>query len=189
MSAPPLQVAALMRGFGPDWFVAGGWAIDLYLGAETRPHADIEIAIFRRDQLALQEHLDGWLLQKVVDGKLSVWRRDEWLALPVHEIHCSHETAEPRRLEVLLNERGGDEWVYRRDERARRPLAACLMLSDSGVRFLCPEVVLLYKSKQPRDKDEHDFAAIVPRLDAARRRWLRDAIAVSRPGHRWLQSL
>ncbi len=189
MLAPPSQVAALMRGFGPDWFVAGGWAIDLYLREETRPHEDIEIAIFREDQRALHRHLGGWLLRKVVDGKLSVWHRAEWLAPPVHEIQCSSETAEPRRLEVLLNERSGDEWVFRRDERVRRPLAECLVLSDAGVRFLSPEVVLLYKSKGPRDKDEHDFAAVVRRLDAERRRWLRAAIALNHPAHHWLQSL
>lgn len=28
----PLKVAAIMRDFKPSWFVAGGWAIDLYLG-------------------------------------------------------------------------------------------------------------------------------------------------------------
>jgi hypothetical protein len=53
-----------MRGFEPDWFVAGGWAIDLFLEKTTRPHEDIEIAIFRKNQLALQDYLDGWLLKK-----------------------------------------------------------------------------------------------------------------------------
>jgi len=30
--ATPLQVVDVMRDFKPSWFVAGGWAIDLFLG-------------------------------------------------------------------------------------------------------------------------------------------------------------
>ena len=59
-----------MRGFEPDWFIAGGWAIDLFLQKETRPHDDIEIAIFRHDQFALQNYLQNWNLKKVVGGEL-----------------------------------------------------------------------------------------------------------------------
>ena len=84
----PLKVASLMRGFEPDWFVAGGWAIDLFLEKETRPHDDIEIAIFRKDQLALQNYLDGWVLKTAENGALSDWNKGEFLELPLHEIHC-----------------------------------------------------------------------------------------------------
>jgi hypothetical protein len=38
MFALPLQIKELMRDFQPNWFVAGGWAIDLFLGKETRSH-------------------------------------------------------------------------------------------------------------------------------------------------------
>lgn len=187
--APPSKVAAVMRGFGADWFVAGGWALDLFLGGQTRPHEDVDIAVFRRDQAALVEHLDGWLLQKVVAGEPSPWRRGERLEPPVHEVHGFNESAVPPRLEVLLNETEGDEWVYRRDARVRMPLSRLGLRSRAGVRFLCPEVVLLYKSKAPRERDERDFALVVRRLDAERKGWLREAINVCHPGHPWLRSL
>src|SRR5919107_870355 len=127
MHDTPLRVAALMRDFRPGWFIVGGWAIDLYLGRVTRPHGDIEIGVFRADQEALQRHLEGWELRKAAGGELSLWRRGEFLELPVHEIHCFNESAEPARLEVLLNERDGREWVYRRDARIRRPLDRCVL--------------------------------------------------------------
>jgi hypothetical protein len=41
-----LQIAALMQRFERPSCIAGGWAIDLFLGRMTRPHKDIEIAIF-----------------------------------------------------------------------------------------------------------------------------------------------
>lgn len=55
-----------MEGFSRPWFVAGGWAIDLFLDRVTREHSDIEIAVLREDQLALQRHLVGWQFTKVI---------------------------------------------------------------------------------------------------------------------------
>ena len=87
MFSLPQKIAVLMQNFQSDWFIAGGWAIDLYLGKITRPHDDIEIAIFRRDQIALQNYLNGWVLQKAENSVLSTWNQNEFLELPVHEIH------------------------------------------------------------------------------------------------------
>lgn len=189
MLDPPLKVAAIMRDFKPLWFVAGAWAIDLYLGEVTRPHEDIEIGIFRKDQAALYDYLNGWLMQKVINGRRFVWHRGELLELPVHELHCFNETADLQQFEVLLNESNEKEWIYRRNQKVRRSLAKCQLTSKAGVKFLCPEVVLLYKSKNPKAKDEHDFRAVAHLLEEERREWLKEAIAVCEPEHHWLQSL
>ena len=85
--AVPRHIRSLLHGFDRPWWVAGGWAVDLCVGRLTRPHKDIEIALFRNDQSALQEHLGGWNLRKVVDHRLVPWRPGELLTLPVHEIH------------------------------------------------------------------------------------------------------
>lgn len=185
----PLKVAVLMRGFEPDWFVAGGWAIDLYLGKETRPHDDIEIAVFRRDQIALRNHLDGWLLRKAENGALSNWNEGEFLELPVHEIHCFNETGDRRFLEVLLNETNGKEWIFRRNKSVTKPLSKLYLTSNTGIKFLRPEVVLLYKSKNPRAKDERDFETVVKFLDAESRKWLKNVISICCSQHRWLENL
>ena len=62
----PLRVKALMAGFEWPWFVAGGWAVDLYLGCVTRTHKDIDFAVLRDNQLDLQQFLRGWGLTKVL---------------------------------------------------------------------------------------------------------------------------
>ena len=41
----PWDFAARMEGADFPWFVAGGWAIDLFLATRTRDHADLEIAV------------------------------------------------------------------------------------------------------------------------------------------------
>lgn len=37
-----LAVAGLMRNFPRPWFLAGGWALDWFVGRVTREHGDIE---------------------------------------------------------------------------------------------------------------------------------------------------
>ena len=53
----PVKVNSWLRDSSAQWGVAGGWAIDLFLNKETRPHKDIEVAILRRDQLVIKEEL------------------------------------------------------------------------------------------------------------------------------------
>ena len=189
MFALPLQIKELMSDFKPNWFVAGGWAIDLFLEKETRPHQDIEIAIFRKDQVALHFHFNGWDLQKFVKGEPFVWHRDEWLALPTHEIHGLSESEQPPQIEILLNESNETEWIYRRNQEVRRSLNKVQLESNVGIKFLCPEIVLLYKSTNPLAKDEQDFQAVIEYLDAEQKEWLKEAIKVCNPEHRWLQNL
>lgn len=45
----------LMTEFNRTWFIAGGWAIDLFIGTETREHGDIEFSVFRKDQVYLKK--------------------------------------------------------------------------------------------------------------------------------------
>lgn len=49
------SITSLMAGFNKTWGIAGGWAIDLFIGKETREHKDIEIAVFRKNQLYLKD--------------------------------------------------------------------------------------------------------------------------------------
>jgi hypothetical protein len=189
MFSLPQKIAALMQNFQSDWFIAGGWAIDLYLGEISRLHDDIEIAVFRRNQTDLQKYLSDWVLQKVENSALSVWNRNEFLKLPVHEIHCYHETYEPQSFEVLLNERDDDKWIYRRNERVTKSLTDIYLTTDSDIKFLRSEIVLLYKSKNPRAKDEQDFESVVNYLDIKSKKWLAHALTICDLKHHWLQKL
>lgn len=189
MFEAPKKAAALMRGFEASWIIAGGWAIDLFLERETRPHADVEIAVFRRDQLALQARFSGLTIKKAVGGALVDWPRGEYLEPPVHEIHLFDPGAETPVAEVLLNETDGENWLYRRNAAVTKPLGEICRASRAGIPYLCPEIALLYKSKAPRERDEADLTAALPRLDEAGRRWLARALAVGDENHPWLERL
>jgi len=178
-----------MRGFDRPWFVAGGWALDLFLNCVSRPHADVEIALFREDQQALRQHLAGLQFEKVVGGERVPWSVDEWLAAPVHEIHGRVSSESAGQLEFLLNEREGEEWVYRRNAAVRCRASDIGLRSGAGVPFLRPEVVLLYKAKAQGPIDERDFVVVAPALGSASRGWLREALELCHPGHHWLDAL
>jgi hypothetical protein len=190
-----LRVAALLDGFGRPWFVAGGWAIDLFLGRVTRRHKDMEIVILRPDQHALRKHLTGWEFKKVKrvsggeNGTVEAWPEDEWLQLPTHEIHADKPGADLPTLEILLNESSGEDWKFRRNPEIVRPLGLVGMSTPAGVPFLAPEIVLLYKAKNPGANDQSDFENARRLMKREPRAWLKQALEICHPGHPWLSDL
>ncbi|MEC5396333.1 nucleotidyltransferase domain-containing protein [Uliginosibacterium sp. H1] len=175
-----------MSGYRSPWWIAGGWAIDLHLGRQTRAHADLDIAALRRDQPEIQRLFADWSLHKVVGGALQPWRNTESLLPPIHEIHGKRgEVA----LELLLNESDGDNWIFRRMPAISMPLSQVGRHTASGLPYLCPEIVLLFKAKTPRQHDVDDFQLTAPTLDTTSRQWLVSALEACHPEHDWLSRL
>jgi hypothetical protein len=83
----------------------------------------------------------------------------------------------------------GDEWVYRREPKIRRRFADVLRSSECGLRYLAPEIQLLYKSKRVRPRDSADFRSAMPRLGESARAWLRDALVTTQPDHAWIAQI
>jgi len=71
------------------------------------------------------------------------------------------------RVDVFREPWEGDMWVCRRDPSIRRPVADVIERDPTGIPYLAPEIVLLFKAKHAaRDKDAADFARTLPRLAA-----------------------
>jgi hypothetical protein len=181
------SVTSLMAGFNKTWFIAGGWAIDLFIGKEIREHKDLEIALFRKDQLNLKAYLKEWDFKKVIKGEFHTWG-NEYLKLPIHEIHATNKF-NGEKIEVLLNETNDNNWKFRRDLRISYPLNSVWSYSETGIPYLNPEIVLLYKAKNTREKDHRDFMTIKDYLDNEKKQWLRYALELHKPGHKWLHFL
>ena len=161
------------------WWIAGGWALDLFLGRQTREHEDIDVALLRRDQLALRAHLRDWDL-RVATPEGGDHRRGARIrtAQPVAAWTC----------EFLLQEERDHCWAFRRNLAVTRPLDA-IWQQRGEVRFLRPGVVLLFKAKQPTPKDEQDFETVLPSLPASERQWLIAALDLAHPQHPWRRRL
>ena len=182
------RINKLMEYFHCNWFIAGGWAIDLHIGKESRIHTDIEIAIFRKDQLKLKEYLHDWEFKKIISGELYPWNNNEYLNLPIHELHAENKESQ-EKIEVLLNETNGDTWRFRRDTSISAPIKTVCNYTSEGIPYLIPEIVLLYKVKNTREKDYEDFMTVREHLTPQQRRWLIDAIWIHKPHHEWLEYL
>jgi len=184
------SVSSALQVSTVPWAIAGGWAIDLALGQVTRPHHDVDVAVFRADQATLRAELAGWTFEMVRDGERVPWPTGVLLEPPVFEIYGRPPDAGPASaIELLLDDRAGDEWIYRRDPAVRRPLKLAQRCGPAGIQLVAPEIVLLCKSKAPRAQDEHDFAVALELMDAEARAWLRSAIARMESRHAWLTRL
>ena len=187
---PPERVVALLEGFPGRWWLAGGWALDLFLGHGTRPHADIDVGVLRRDAGALHRQLETWQLWQTQPLRaLRRWEAGEPLPGEVHSQWCRPADHAPWSLEVNVEEADGDRWRFRRHPTVTLPLGRLVRRSAQGWPYLTPEVALLYKAKSLRDKDHADFAHVAPHLDDDARQWLAEAIAVTHPRHPWLAAL
>jgi len=183
----PEQVAELLAGVEVPWYVAGGWALDLFAGEERRTHADLEIGVPAARFAELLPAFAGLELFVVGSG----------LAAPLAEgLEDAHQTwiREPVtgtwRLDVFREPSDGDTWICRRDPAIRLPYAELIERTDDGIPYGRPEVVLLFKAKRSdEEKNRADFEAVLPRLGGARRDWLRDALEHVHPGHPWRAEL
>lgn len=66
------------------------------------------------------------------------------------------------------------------------PLTDIEARSDQGIPYLRPEIVLLYKARHRRERDEADLEGTLPTLDPAARARLRDWLPAEHP---WLDRL
>jgi hypothetical protein len=187
----PEQVARLFAGVDLPWYIAAGWAIDLFLGEERREHRDIEVAVpnTRFDELGevlagfevfvITAHAEATPLEEARDR---LWdTRQTWIRDP---------TSGKWRFDLFREPSDGDTWICHRDPGIRLPYEQVIERTEDGIPYGRPEIVLLLKAKHAEQaKNQADFEAALPRLDARRREWLRAALGRVHPGHAWLVQL
>jgi hypothetical protein len=186
---PPAAMADRLAGAAFPWCVAAGWALDLFRGEQTRHHEDLEIALpagsFPEVPPRFPE-VEFWVPRG--EGRLAPMSADT-LAGESHQTWAYEPAAQRWRFDVFREPHDGDTWICRRDESIRMRYADLIRRTDDGVPYLVPEVVLLFKAKAVRDKDQADFDGVRPLLTSAQRAWLHDALGVVHPGHPWRSRL
>ncbi|MGH2560511.1 MAG: nucleotidyltransferase domain-containing protein [Thermomicrobiales bacterium] len=183
------QVVDLLRGYDQPWWIAGGQAIDLFVGRQTRPHGDVDVQVLHRDQCAVRAHMHDWDLHAAdPPGALRPWPLDEVLDEAIHDVWCRPAPDVPWSLQLMLLSTEEDRWVFRRDRRIGGSLATFGLRRD-GVPFVAPEVQLLYKSKSPRATDDVDFEEALPLLDGRQRDWLITSLETHVEEHPWISRL
>lgn len=172
-----------------DWWIAGGLAIDLFLGWESRHHDDIDIEMFRKDRDSLFDVFPGWELFSMAEGALTPWARGEAIEPPVFGIWGRPSGDAPWAVEVMLADGDGDQWRFRRDPSITMDRSRLTTVSPAGIRYCTPEVQLLYKAKQARPKDDVDFSRCIHLLEDEQKDWLAAALVIQEPDHPWIHAL
>lgn len=184
----PGEVARRLAGIGAPWYVAGGWALDLFRGRRTRAHGDIEIAVPEAAFPEIRDRFPGYVFDAVGGGRIWEDAAPEVLAA-VHQTWLREPDTGDYLLDVFREPHDGDTWICRRDESIRLPYSDVIHHTRDGVPYLAPELVLLFKARHTRGKDQADFDATVPDLTPAQREALAGLLARAHPGHPWLADL
>ncbi len=188
-STTPANAASWFSSLTVPWWIAGGWALDLFLGRQFREHGDLDVGVLRRDSLQLLAALSNWEIFEAHDGALSQLDHGVGPGEDVNCLWCRAPGSTLWSVEVLLDAGDTKFWVFRRQPQIRRPLNEIIRRTSRGLPYLAPEVQLLYKARAPRRQDHDDFANVAPRLDISARKWLREALQTTHPAHGWLAAL
>jgi hypothetical protein len=185
----PEDAARRLAGVEVPWAVSAGWAIDLFLGGQRREHEDLELGVpaDRFDDVAAA--LPELAFHVVTRGVAEPVEEARELMKTVHQTWGLDRSANAWRIDIFREPHTDGEWVARRDETIRLPYDELIEHTAEGIPYERPEVVLLFKAKHSRPKDEADLAAVLPRLSRERRRLLHDWIAQVHPGHFWLPDI
>ena len=184
----PASVAAIMEQVGVWWGVAGGWALDLWLGEQTRDHHDVEVVVRRSDQhvvhAALATHWDLLAL----DPPASEWR--PWSGVPIEAPAFQLQARSwSGQFDIFTETLDDAQWHFRRDSRITRRSDHVIMPSASCIPIVRPEIQLLYMAKSTEPKNQRDFEMALPHLSSEAAVWFTNALQLTLPGHHWLQLL
>jgi hypothetical protein len=190
----PHEILSILGSAPFQWWIAGGWALDLFLGKQTRPHFDTDIAMARRDQLAAQLYLNEWEFfstkrDEKGDIVLRKWKTREILGQEYPGVWARKPGKDLWRFEFLFHEISDQTWTFRHDDSVKHPLVKIGGVSPENIPYLLPEIALLYKAARLRDVDEGDFHKVLLYLNQTQRAQLLADLQKIEPEHPWLTAL
>jgi len=183
----PAGIEEFMAGFERPWWIIGGWAIEAFTGA-PREHEDVDVSILVCDVPALREHVgDSWQLWNIANGALRPLI-DHWPEVqhPESQILARRDAHSPWVFDMPLTPDRDGLWTNKKLAGHVAPVEDVTWVADDGIRYLNPEIVLMFKARLARQKDLRDFHLAWPLLDDRARAWLREAVETLHPGHVWL---
>lgn len=185
----PAELHKILMGARFPWHVAGGWALDLWLGHQSRDHHDIEIAVPRINSTDARRIFtaSAFALHAVADGHTTPLDAADAVPAGARQLWVSEGTS--WRTDIFLEPGDGETWQSHRYPALNASLADIILRTDDGIPFLAPELILLYKAKHQRPKDDLDFATFAPLLGSDQSERLAQWLDVLHPGHQWIGQL
>ena len=156
-------MAALAGGPG-GWWVTGGGALALHFHNFWRPLTDADVTLCRTPVLLAA--LLGSPAPPEVD-----WADDfrAWLIdTDPSAVDFSVDDLRLEKMPLSFRQARLPQGLWRSEARPGLVIdaAVAIRLDSRGIAYLAPELVLLAKSRQGRERDRLDFVEAVARLDA-----------------------
>ena len=187
LSLRPADAANWFDGWPGPWAVAGGWAIELFVGRPVREHHDLDIAVARADADGLHEQLAGWELFFPSPAASVPWHAGAPLPDDEHQLWCRRDGLWTH--EILFEDIRDGVLHFRRDPSVTVPLDEAIQRTPGGIPYVAPHLQLLYKVKARTQRDQIDRAAALPLLTDDQRAWLAAYLRRVQPSHPWLALL
>jgi hypothetical protein len=191
----PAGMREFFAGFERPWWVVGGWAIEAFTfehgAGAPREHEDIDVSILVCDVPALRAHVgDSWQLWNIADGALRPLI-DHWpdVQHPESQVWARRDPTSPWVFDMPLTPDRDGLWTNKKLPGHVAPLEEVTWVAGDGIRYLNPEIVLMFKARLGRLKDTRDLDRAWPLMDDRARAWLREKVALLHPGHAWLPRL
>lgn len=206
----------LLRDQNFEYAVCGGFAIDLFLGYESRKHGDIDILAYWKDRNAIIEYMrsKGYEVFKMLGGGkchcitdinnqmyqkrnifclkdncelVQLWETSEEDILFIDFKHIGQTKL--NFMEFLFNDKTDTDFLYARNHDVKRSLDKTVLFAD-GIPYLAPEICLLYKSTDiSREGYQHDYEKAFGKMSEDQRDWLNRALNTMFPdGHKWINN-
>lgn len=185
----PDELARRLCSVDRPWCVVGGWALDLWLGRQTRAHSDLEFTVLRTDFDCFRQALGDLDFYAVKGGTFQFLSATCLPAEDVFQIWAYDRAAPAWRVDVMIEPGTPQTWAYKRDPSITCPRAEMVLQSTAGIPYLRPAAVLLFKAKRTRAKDRSDFAMALPQMSAQERVWLVRHLTLLHPEHPWLDAV
>lgn len=182
----PREVVRRMSRVAAPWYIAAGWALELFTADAARAHSDLEIAVPAARFGEVAAEFPGFQWDVVGDGRIwpfpdqSAGHHQTWLRDPATGRY---------RIDVFREPHVGGLWVCRRNPSITLSYDEVICRTSEGIPYATPEVALLFKAKNVREKDEADFQRVLPRMNQTQRTRLLDWLCRVHPGHRWINPL
>jgi hypothetical protein len=156
-----------------------------------REHEDVDLSILACDIPAFRAHVgDDWCLWSNHGGTLRPLDDRFPEVLDVRsQIWVRRSAHDPWVIDLPITPDREGLWTNKRDPGHELPVEEATWVAGDGIRYLRPEISLLYKAALHRPKDDRDLRVTWPLLGEREQRWLRDTVRRLYPDHPWLLDL
>jgi hypothetical protein len=208
------EAVQLLKGQNFEFAICGGFAIDLFLGYESRKHGDIDVMAYWNDRNSIilymqskgyhvYEMLGGGLAHHITDINNQLYKKrnifcstndcelveltptDETDIYKIDFFHIGQTNL--NFIEFLFNNKDEKSFLYARNHNIKRELNKAI-LHHNETSYLAPELLLLYKSTDAeREGYQQDFELAFSKMNDYQKEWLNNSLRIMYPnGHIWI---